>query len=129
MCIFKVKVVACNPRDERRVTVPVEALVDTGSDLTWLPAKVLRGIGVKPRGKKIVQVGADMPVERDIGYLFLHVNGHETADEVVFAEPGDMVRLGFKTLEGFGLVDDPSHRFISITTLVAFCARKLAKAA
>lgn len=111
------------------MTVPVEALVDTGSELTWLPAAVLRSIGVKPRGTKVVQVGPGLPVERDIGYLYLHVNGHETADEVVFAEPGDMVRLGFKTLENFGLVDDPSHRFISITTLVAFCAHKLPKAA
>lgn len=129
MCVFKVEVVAGNPKDERRVTVPVEALVDTRSDLTWLPAQLLRGIAVKPRGRRIVQVGLDLPVERDIGYLHLHVNGHETADEVVFAEPGDIVRLGFRTLEGFGLVDDPSHRFISISTLVAFCAHKLPKAA
>jgi hypothetical protein len=107
----------------------VEALVDTGSDLTWLPARVLRGIGVKPRHKKLVQVGPDQTVERHIGYLFLHVNGHETADEVVFAEPGDMVRLGYHTLEGFGLVDDRSQRFISLTTLMRFCARKLARAA
>jgi hypothetical protein len=38
MSLFRVDVVAHNVRDESRATPPLEALVDTGAELTWLPA-------------------------------------------------------------------------------------------
>jgi hypothetical protein len=37
MSIFKVNVVARNTKDESLAGAPVEALVDTGSELTWSP--------------------------------------------------------------------------------------------
>ena len=49
MSMFKVSVVAANPKREELVTQPVEALVDTGSELTWLPAELLTAIGITPR--------------------------------------------------------------------------------
>lgn len=59
-------------------------------------------------------------VERDVGYAILRANGYETADEVVFAEPGDLTLLGVRTLEGFGVtVDNIAHRFVATTTLAA----------
>lgn len=41
MNLFKVNVTACNPKREELETEPVEAVVDTGSELTWLPSEVL----------------------------------------------------------------------------------------
>jgi hypothetical protein len=35
--MFRVNVIARNPKREELATPPVEALVDTGSELTWLP--------------------------------------------------------------------------------------------
>jgi hypothetical protein len=50
----------------------------------------------------------------------LRSEGYETNDEVVFAEPNDMVLLGVRTLEGFGvIVDNIGHRFVATTTIVA----------
>ena len=46
---FHVPLVARNPRDEDRTTPPIEVLVDTGSELSWLPRTVLEQIGVVPR--------------------------------------------------------------------------------
>ena len=118
--IFKVNVIARNPKDETKGTPPIEALVDTGSELTWLPAEALAQIGVTPRRKRTFMTATKQMVARDIGYAILAAEGYETADEVVFAEPGDMVLLGVRTIEGFGVaVDDIGHRFVAQTTIVA----------
>jgi hypothetical protein len=44
----------------------------------------------------------------------------QTADEVVFGESSDLVLLGVRTVEGFGvLVDNIGHRFVAQATTVA----------
>ena len=120
MSSFKVNVVARNPKNEELATAPLEALVDTGSELTWLPADVLRGAGITPRRKRIFATATQQRIERDVGYAILSAEGYETNDEVVFAEAGDMTLLGVRTLEGFGvMVDNIGHRLVATTTLVA----------
>ena len=50
-------------------------------------------------------------VTRDVGYGIVSAEGFETNDEIIFAEPGDLVLLGVRTIEGFGvLVDNGQHR-------------------
>jgi predicted aspartyl protease len=120
MSLFKVNVVAANPKREELTTPPLEALVDTGSELTWLPADVLRSIGVTPRRERQFATASKQILRREVGYAILRSEGYETNDEVVFAEPGDMTLLGVRTLEGFGvMVDNIGHRFVATTTLVA----------
>lgn len=120
MSTFKVNVTARNPKREELVTQPVSALVDTGSELTWLPADVLQAIGITPRRKRVFATVTQQRIERDIGFAILSAEGYETIDEVVFAEPGDLTLLGVRTLEGFGvMVDNIAHRFVATTTLVA----------
>jgi predicted aspartyl protease len=120
MRILKVNVVARNPKHEELATKPMEALVDTGSELTWLPAEVLRSVGISPRGKRIFATATQQKIEREVGYAILSAEGYETNDEVVFAESGDMTLLGVRTLEGFGvMVDNIGHRFVATTTIVA----------
>jgi predicted aspartyl protease len=119
MSLFRVNVVARNPKDETRETPPLEALVDTGSELTWLPADVLGRAGIAPRRKRTF-VATRQTVTRDIGYAILASEGFETADEVVFGEPSDLILLGVRTLEGFGVVvDNVSHRFVAQASIVA----------
>jgi len=120
MSVFKVNIVARNPKREELATAPLEALVDTGSELTWLPAEVLKGAGILPRRKRTFATATQQRIERDVGYAILSAEGYETNDEVVFAESGDMSLLGVRTLEGFGvMVDNLGHRFVATTTIVA----------
>jgi predicted aspartyl protease len=122
MSMFKVNVVARNPKREELATEPLQATVDTGSELTWLPAGVLRGAGITPRRKRVFATATQERIEREVGYAILSAEGYETNDEVVFAEAGDMTLLGVRTLEGFGvMVDNIGHRFVATTTIVA-CA-------
>jgi predicted aspartyl protease len=119
MSLFKVNVVAVNPRETERETRPVEVLVDTGSELTWLPKDVLAQAGIKPVRKRAFLAATTQTIQRDIGYAILRSNGFETNDEVVFAEPNDMNLLGVRTIEGFGVaVDNIGHRFMAQATLV-----------
>ncbi len=124
MSRFKVNVVARNPKREELATKPLEALVDTDSELTWLPADVLKGAGVTPRRKRIFDPATQQKIEREVGYAILSAEGYETNDEVVFAESGDMTLLGVRTLGGFGvMVDNIAHRFVATTTIVALAPR------
>jgi len=121
MSMFKVSVVARNIQDQSLISPPIEALVDTGSELTWLPRDVLIGIKVTPVRKRSFSTATQQTVTRETGYAILSAEGFETVDEVVFGEPGDRTLLGVRTIEGFGVtVDNIAHRFVATTTIVAF---------
>ena len=114
MSMFKVAIVAVNPKREEIVSEPVEALVDTGSELTWLPSETLHSIGVTPRRKRPFLTADGKRLTRDVGYVMLRVDNHETIDEAVFAEKGDMSLLGVRTIEGFSvMVDNIGHRLVA----------------
>ena len=126
MSMFRVNVTARNTKHEEIATEPVPALVDTGSELTWLPGDILKGIGITPRRKRIFVMANQQKVQREVGYALLSSEGYETVDEVVFAEPGDMSILGVRTIEGFGvMVDNIGHRFVANPTTVASCPPEL----
>ncbi len=86
-------------------------LVDTGSDYTWLPGKVLEKLGVQ-RVKKDIAFTMEngQNITRSVGYVIIHCDKFQTVDEVVFAEPGDMSLLGARTLEGFNASVDPKKK-------------------
>jgi predicted aspartyl protease len=118
MSVFKVNVVAVNPTDLTKCTSPLELLVDTGSELSWLPADALLQIDINPVRKRTFQTATKQLVQRDVGYAILRCENFETIDEVVFAGAGDMDILGVRTIEGFGvIVDNIAHRFVATTTL------------
>ena len=118
MSLFRINVVARNPRDETRQTPPIDALVDTGSELTWLPAELLESVGIERRRRRTFTTATGASVVRPIGYAVLASEGNETIDEVVFAEKGDLTLLGVRTLEGFGVTVDPlGHRLVAVNTV------------
>jgi predicted aspartyl protease len=114
-----VNMTAINPSERERRTPLIEVMVDTGSEVSWLPKKELLDIGVMSEGKKRFAMANKQIIERDIGYAILTAEGYTTVDEVVFAEEGDMSLLGVRTLEGFSvMVDNIGHRFVATTSLV-----------
>ena len=119
MSLFKINAVAVNPREPERQTAPIEALVDTGSELSWLPRDVLQAAGITPMRRRSFRTATNTVIERDVGYAIVRAEGHETIDEVVLAEASDMHLLGVRTIEGFGVaVDSVGHRFVAQATLV-----------
>jgi predicted aspartyl protease len=87
------------------------ALVDSGSELSWIPEKVLETIGVKREKKDVSFVMSNgQTVTRGTGFATLRASEHFTVDEVVFSEQGDETLLGARTLEGLNLLIDPARK-------------------
>ena len=94
----------------KSVRVP-KVLVDTGSEHTWLPAANLEKIGVAREKKDVSFVMANgQVVTRSVGFAIIRVDRYFTIDEVVFAEKGDLILLGARTLEGLNLTVDAGRK-------------------
>jgi len=105
-------------RGERR-TLP-DTLVDTGAELSWAPLSVLEELGINPQKRLGFRTADGRAIYRDIGYAIVLADGTETVDEVVFAEPGDMILLGARSLEGLNLrVDARSKQLVDAGPIVA----------
>jgi predicted aspartyl protease len=100
-----------NHRDRSKSIRIPKILVDTGSEYTWIPAARLEQIEVEREKKDVSFVMANgQVVTRSIGFAILRVDRFFTIDEVVFAEKGDLVLLGARTLEGLNLVVDSNKK-------------------
>ena len=98
-----------------------KALVDTGSEYTWIPGKQLEKISVVREKKDLRFIMANGEViTRSVGFAILRVEQAFTIDEVVFAEPGDQTLLGARTLEGLNLrVDSTRKKLVAAGPLPA----------
>jgi len=107
MGTFRVNVEIENPArpGERRGIHAV--LVDTGAELSWVPAGVLESLGVERNNKWRFRQADGTILERWTGSVLISVAGKRAADEVVFGEPGDLVLLGSRTLEGLNFRVEP----------------------
>jgi predicted aspartyl protease len=97
--------------EHRGETRTVEnALVDTGSEYTWVPRDVLDDLGIRPERTQRFIVADGRHLERPIGIAIVHAAGTTAPDFVVFAEPGDMVLIGARTLEGLNVRVDAQRK-------------------
>jgi len=95
---------------EQAATIP-KMLVDTGSEYTWVPATTLEKIGVKREKKDLAFVMANgQQITRSVGFAIVRVKKAFTVDEVVFAEKGDLLLLGARSLEGLNLIVDSRQK-------------------
>src|SRR5437870_4739221 len=88
-------------------------LVDTGAELSWVPATVLESLGIERVKEWHFRQADGTVLARWAGETRLFAGDARTIDEVVFGEPGDLMLLGARTLEGLNLRVDPvSKRLI-----------------
>src|SRR5437870_5707761 len=107
MGTFRVDVELENPaRPGQRRTLKA-VLVDTGAELSWVPAEVLESLGIERYNRWRFRQADGTILERWTGAAFVHVAGKRAADDVVFGEPGDLVLLGARSLEGLNLRVEP----------------------
>ena len=120
MGTFRTTIQIENPL-RRGVTAELpNTLVDTGAELTWAPRSVLESLGITPEKRLGFRTADGRAIYREIGYAIVHAGGTATNDEVVFAELGDMVLLGARSLEGLNLRVDPrSKQLIDAGPIVA----------
>jgi predicted aspartyl protease len=111
MGVFRVHCRVENIADRKKAVEIPEILVDTGSEYTWITANLLSKIGIKREKKDLEFVMANGSViTRSVGFGIVRVDGSFTVDEVVFAEDGDLLLLGARSLEGMNLTVDPGRK-------------------
>jgi predicted aspartyl protease len=82
-------------------------LVDTGSEYPWVPEETLEKLGILREKKDLEFVMANgKTITRSVGFAIVRCEDAFTVDEVVFAEPGDLLLLGARTLEGMNRIVD-----------------------
>src|SRR5438067_12955422 len=96
-------------------------LVDTGSEYTWIPETTLERIGVAREKKDLPFLMANgQQITRSVGFAIIRLDKFFTIDEVVFAEKGDLLLLGARTLEGLNLtVDSKKKKLVAAGPLLA----------
>ena len=108
---FQVGCTVENHVDRTKGAAVPRVLVDTRSEYTWVPEKILQKIGIGIEKKDLTFTMANgQQITRNVGFAIIRINKHFTIDEVVFAEPGDLTLLGARTLEGLSLVVDPQKK-------------------
>lgn len=88
-------------------------LVDTGAELSCLPGAELESLGVARRRQRRFRQADGSVLVRWTGGVWLYAVGTSTIDEVIFGEPGDLVLLGSRSLEGLNLQIDPVAKRLS----------------
>ena len=97
--------------DRNKASIMPKMLVDTGSEYTWITASTLEKIGIAREKKDLEFIMANgQRITRSVGFAIIKFDKYFTVDEVVFAEKGDLLLLGARTLEGLSLAVDPRQK-------------------
>jgi predicted aspartyl protease len=121
MGTFSVPCQISNIVDRSRSISLAQVLVDTGSEYTWVTANLLEQIGISREKKDLHFIMANgEQITRSAGFAILRVENTFTIDEIVFAEPGDLLLLGARTLGGLNLtVDSRLKKLVAMGPLLA----------
>lgn len=85
----------------------INALVDTGSTHTTVPASTLERLGVEPQRQRPFRLADNRVVEYATGYARIRYGGDESVVQVVFGPEEIGSCVGATTLENLGLAVDP----------------------
>jgi predicted aspartyl protease len=115
-----------NPVERAKSIVISKILVDTGSEYTWIPTATLEKLNIDREKKDVPFVMANgQQITRSVGFAIIRLDRYFTIDEVVFAEKGDLVLLGARSLEGLNLTVDPrSKKLVAAGPIPVAQARK-----
>lgn len=100
-----------NVADRSKSSVVPKMFVDTGTERTWVPVTLLEKLEVAPEKKDLTFVMANgQKITRSVGFAIIRYDKFFTVDEVVFAQKGDLLLLGARTLKGLSLAVDPKEK-------------------
>jgi len=110
MGTFRTTIEIENPARLGERTALRDVLVDTGAELTWIPARVLETLGIERMKVWHFRQADGTALARWTGFAIVHAAETKTIDEVVFGEPGDLVLLGARSLEGLNVRVEPATK-------------------
>jgi len=98
-----------NPENHEK-SKKLRFLVDSGSTYSFVPAEILKEIGIKPVDERTFYLANGQEISRKMGNAYFEYNKSIGAAPVLFAEENDEPLLGATTLEALQLGLDPFQR-------------------
>ena len=108
MRIFNARLRISDLSNER--TQEIDALVDTGSTYSVLPASLLEEIGIVPTGAITFKLADGRTIDMRRGEARAAIDGRNVATLVAFGLDDAEPLLGAYTLEGLRLIVDPVNQ-------------------
>jgi predicted aspartyl protease len=87
-------------------------LVDTGAELSCLPGDVLDAVGIVRRKQLRFRQADGSVLVRWTGSGIVYAANTYATDDLVFGEPGDLILLGSRSLEGLNVRVDPIAKIL-----------------
>src|SRR5256714_177624 len=107
MGTFRVDIEVENPARPGQKRTLRSVLVDTGAELSWVPAELLESLGVERNNQWRFRPANRAVLERRTGPGSGSVAGKRAGAEGGFGEPGDLTLLGSRSLEGLNFRVEP----------------------
>jgi clan AA aspartic protease len=101
------RVQLANPLNRKR-RATVECLVDSGALYSYIPAPLLKRLGIRALGREPFELADGRKIVRQVGEAAFRIDGRTRTSPVVFARARDEPLLGVVTLESLGLAFDPA---------------------
>lgn len=114
MGTFSVKIQVGNL--DGQTSEEMDALVDSGTMMSVVPAPTLRRLGINPVKSAVFErADSGEQVALDMGHANIRVQGKDTISWVIFGDDAGDVLLGSHTLAGVMLgVDESAQRLIPV---------------
>jgi len=106
MGITELTIEICNPQEKtnwRQLAV----IADTGAIFSVLPRTTLQELGITPYAEETFHLADGSEIRRQLGDVFLRINGKQRTVPTIFGEPTDSPLLGVTALEILGFTIDP----------------------
>ena len=117
MGITEVTVELSNPRDPSQWH-KLDLVADTGAIFSVIPRGVLAQLGIAPYAVETFHLADGSEIRRDLGDVFVRIDGKSRTVPTIFGEPADMPILGVSALEILGFAVDPRTRKLEPTKML-----------
>ena len=106
MGLTYVNVSIANPINPKRLKRK-KLLADSGALYSIIPKQILRSIRIRPYATETFTLADGSTITREVGAVFLGINGRKAPSPVIFGEKNDGALLGVIALESLGFTIDP----------------------
>ena len=113
----EITVEIANPQD-RAHWRSLKVIADTGTIFSVVPRAVLEELGIAPYAEETFHLADGREIRRQLGDIFLRINGKERTVPTIFGEPTDTPLLGVTALEILGFTVDPRKQRLEPTKML-----------
>ena len=117
MGITEVAVEISNPRDQARWQ-KLDLVADTGAIFSVIPSSTLEQLGIAPYAEETFHLADGSEIRRQLGDVFIRIDGKARTVPTIFGEPTDMSILTVTALEILGFAVDPRTRKLEPTKML-----------